>query len=199
MSSTSSNTQNVLGQAISSNFERRVRVVCGFRESQISPDSNRNGCDRHWMSSSIQVISKEFFVKCKSLSWATLEIGSRLSELGPWTFCESRLRSIHLPASVTVIGESCFSFCCSLPSITFESGSQLSELGNRAFLGSGLTSIHLPASVTVIGEDCFSHCGSLASITFDPGSPLRGREAEFLAGLPLGSSDSCEKTTVFDD
>jgi hypothetical protein len=109
MSFTFGNTQNVPGQAISSNFERRVRVVGGCRESRLSPDNNRKGCDRQWMSSSIQVISKEFFQRCKSLSWAAFEIGSRLSKLEAGAFSESGLTSIHLPASVTVIGESCFS------------------------------------------------------------------------------------------
>jgi hypothetical protein len=68
---------------------------------------------------------QKFFLKCKSLSWAAFEIGSRLSELAKEAFRESRLTSIHLPASVTVIGERCFSDCRSLVSITFESGSQL--------------------------------------------------------------------------
>jgi hypothetical protein len=67
----SGDTQNVLGQAISSNFDRRVRVVGGCRESRLSPDTNRNSCDRQWMSSSIQVISKDFFRNCKSFSSAS--------------------------------------------------------------------------------------------------------------------------------
>jgi hypothetical protein len=96
------------------------------------------------MSSSIQVISKVFFLRCKSLSWASFEIGSRLSRLEQRAFARSGLISIHVPASVTVIGESCFSMCGSLASITFESGSQLSQLANRAFSGSTLISIHFP-------------------------------------------------------
>jgi hypothetical protein len=156
MSSAFANTQNVPSQAISSNFERRVRVVGGCRESRISPDNNRKGCARLWMSSSIEVIRENFFVECKSLSWAAFEIGSRLSELEAQAFSKSGLTSIHLPASVTVIGESCFSSCGSLVSITFESGSQLSQLAKWAFYESGLTSIHLPASVTVSGESLFS-------------------------------------------
>jgi hypothetical protein len=67
MSSTSSITQNVRRLAISSNFDRRVHVVGGCREFRISPDDNRNGCDRQWMSSSIRVISDNFFLRCKSL------------------------------------------------------------------------------------------------------------------------------------
>jgi hypothetical protein len=69
------------------------------------------------------VISEDFFLDCKSLSWAAFESGSQLSELGKWTFVSSRLASIHLPASVTVIGERCFYHCRSLASITFDSAS----------------------------------------------------------------------------
>jgi hypothetical protein len=143
MSSTFGNTQNVPAQAISSDFERRFGVVGGFRESRLSPDNNPNGCDRQWMSSSIQVISKECFLRCKSVSWAAFENGSRLSELEAEAFSESGLTSIHLPSSVTVIGESCFSDCGSLASITFDppstdllAGQQLGQTDSQ-FLFSG--------------------------------------------------------------
>jgi hypothetical protein len=185
MSSTFGNTQNVTGQAISSNFDRRVRMVGGCREFGISTQGNRNGRDRQWLSSSIQVIREAFFLRCKSLSWAVFESGSQLSQLANGTFYESGVRSTHLPASVTVIGESCFSGCRSLVSITFESGSLLCELTYRAFRCSGLTSIHLPASVTVIGESCFSDCRSLASITFDPASQLQEIRHSAFLGVPV--------------
>jgi hypothetical protein len=145
------------------------------------------------------VISTEYFLRCKSLSWAEFEIGSGLSELEAEAFRESGLTSIHLPASVTVIGDICFGGCSSLTSITFESGSQLSELPNRAFCESGLISIHLPASVTVIGEYCFSGYRKLVSITFESGSTFRGSEADLLAGVPLGETDSGDGSALFDD
>jgi hypothetical protein len=185
MSSTFRNIQNIRGEAISSDFDRRVLVVGGFRESRLSPDDNRKGCDRHWMSSSIQVMSEAFFLESESLSWSAFETDSRLSQLEAEAFCKSGLTSIHLPASVTVIGKRCFSGCGSLASITFESASQLSQLPKEAFSWSVLTSIHLPASVSVIGESCFSDCDSLASITFDPASTFRGHARDLLAGLPL--------------
>jgi hypothetical protein len=68
------------------------------------------------MSSSIQVISQIFFLRCKSVS--------------------SGLTSIHLPASVTVIGQRCFSRCGSLASITFESRSKFR--GSEADLFAGV-------------------------------------------------------------
>jgi hypothetical protein len=159
MSSTSSDTQERRSPAISSNFDRRVLVVGGCRDVGIWPKNNRNGCDRQWMSSSICVISEDFFFECKSLSWAPFEFDSQLSQLEFRAFSGSGLRSIHLPASVSVIGERCFSDCVSLTSIIFESGSQLCQLASETFSGSGLRSIHLPASVIEIGQFCFSGCG----------------------------------------
>jgi hypothetical protein len=124
MSSASSKAQEAPGPAISSNFDLRIHVVGGNREVQISPDDTGRGCDRQWMSCSIQVISKGFFEKCKSLSWAVFETGSRFSRLEERAFRESGLISIHLPASVTVIGEYCFHRCRSLASITFDPASK---------------------------------------------------------------------------
>jgi hypothetical protein len=147
----------------------------------------------------VTVIGEYCFFYCRSLASITFETGSQLSQLAKWTFFESGLTSIHLPASVSVIGPRCFFGCRSLASITFEIGSQLSELAKKAFCGSGLTSIHLPASVTLIDEDCFSGCDSLTSITFDPASKFRGSEARLLAVWSLGEPDSREAATLFHD
>jgi hypothetical protein len=108
MSSTSSNTQNLIRRPISSNFDRRVHAVGGCREVLISPDENGNRCDSQWMSSSTQLISKNFFLRCKSLSWAPFETGSHLSQLKAHAFRLSTLTSIHRPALVTLIGNFCF-------------------------------------------------------------------------------------------
>jgi hypothetical protein len=86
MSSASSNRHKVAGPAISSNLDRRVRVVGGCREFRISAEDNRNVSDRQWMSSSIRVISANFLLQCTSLSWATFETGSQLSQLGEKAF-----------------------------------------------------------------------------------------------------------------
>jgi hypothetical protein len=134
--SSTGNTQNVSDLAIPSNFDRRVHVVGGSREVRISPEDNRKGCDRQWISSSIQVISEHFFEGCKSLSWARFEPGSRLSRLGYGAFSGSGLTSIHLPASVSVIGERCFSDCGSLVSITFDPASKFR--GSEADLLAGV-------------------------------------------------------------
>jgi hypothetical protein len=126
--------REVRDRAISSNFDRRVHVVGGCREFPISPEHHRESCDRHWMSSSIRVISANFFLQCKSLSWVPFESGSQLSQLANWAFRESGLISIHLPASVTVIGESCFSRCRSLRRSHLNPAHSYLNLQSRYFL-----------------------------------------------------------------
>jgi hypothetical protein len=105
MASKSSNAPDVPGAVISSNFDRRVHVVGGCRESRISPEDNRNGSDRRWISSSIRNGSENLFLRGNSLSWAPFETGSQLSQFAKEAFSRSVLPSIHLPASVTVIGD----------------------------------------------------------------------------------------------
>jgi hypothetical protein len=99
----------------------------------------------------MEVITKDIFLKYKSLSWVPFETGSQLAQLEAEAFYRSGVTSIHLPVSVTVINEHCFSWCGSLTSITLESDSQISRFARQALCGSRLTSIHLPASVTAIG------------------------------------------------
>jgi hypothetical protein len=96
------------------------------------------------MSSSIEVISTFFFLRCKSLSCAAFEIGSRLSELAKEAFSKSGLTSIHLPASVTVIGASCFSHCYSLASITFDPASTFGGDARELLAGLPLGQTDLP-------------------------------------------------------
>jgi hypothetical protein len=195
MWSTSRSTRYVRHFPISTNFDRRVHVVGGCRESRISPGDNRDIYARLWISSSIQVISKNFFLKCESLSLALFETGSRLSRLEANAFSQSGLTSIPLPASVKVIGEFCFAGCGSLASITFETGSRLSRLEAKAFSQSGLRSIHLPASVTVIGEFCLSCCGSVdwsifirrtkSSVSRAPAQANSVKEGDFQREFPI--------------
>jgi hypothetical protein len=108
------------------------------------------------MSSSFRVISKDFFLECKSLLWALFEAGSRLSRFEERAFSQSGLRSIHLSASITVIGESCFSDCGSLASITFDCASHLQEIHPRAFLGVPIEALILPGGIRHLSGSAFA-------------------------------------------
>jgi hypothetical protein len=92
----------------------------------------------------IPLISKVFFLRGKSLSWAAFEKGSRLSRPEERGFSQSGLTSIHLPASVTLIGEFCFYRCDSLTSITFDPALQLQKIRRKAFDGVPVEALILP-------------------------------------------------------
>jgi hypothetical protein len=96
-----------------------------------------------------------------------------LSRIERWTFNETGLVEIIVPASIEFLGEGCFSDCRSLSSITFESGSRLSRIESWAFSQTGLVEIIVPASIEFLGEECFHECRSLSSITFESGSRLK--------------------------
>jgi hypothetical protein len=132
--------------------------------------------------SSVEVISKYCFSKCKSLASVTFDSDTKVSQFDGHAFRRSGLTSIHIPSSVQVICEYCFSGFKSLASVTFDSDTKVSRFDGCAFRRSGLTSIHIPSSVEVICERCFYECKSLASVTHDPGSKLRPTLSGSLAG-----------------
>jgi hypothetical protein len=156
MSSTSGSAQKAPGLAVSSNFHRRVQIVGGCRENGISAEENRKGCDRHWMLSSVHVISTDFFLASKSLLLAAFETGSRLFRLEARAFCGSGLTSIHLPASVPAIGEDFFSCCGSLASISFDCASQLREIHPAAFIGVPVEALILPGGIRHLSGSAFT-------------------------------------------
>jgi hypothetical protein len=107
------------------------------------------------------------FLRCKSLSWAPFETGSRLSKLANEAFRESGLTSIHLPASVTVIGEECFSGCDSLVPITFDPASQLQDIRRNAFHGAPVEALILPGGIRHLSGSAFA-ATRLETLSFSP-------------------------------
>jgi hypothetical protein len=98
------------------------------------------------------VISKVFLFLCKSVSWASFETGSQLSQLAKGAFSTSGLTSIHLPASVSVIGERCFSSCGSLASITFDPKSEFCRNVTALLLGLPLGETDLPGATALFDD-----------------------------------------------
>jgi hypothetical protein len=102
--------------------------------------------------SSVEMLGKECFCGCESLSMVTFESNSQLSSIAEYAFhyCPS-LSSIFIPSSVESLGKYCFYECKSLSTITFESGSQLSSIAESAFQDcSSLSSICCPSSLQTI-------------------------------------------------
>jgi hypothetical protein len=131
-------------------------------------------------SSSVVVLGKRSFSKCRSLVSVTFESGSRLERIDESAFWGSELKSIVIPSSVLVLGKKSFSDCQSLDSVAFENASRLERIDEYAFYESRLKSIVIPSSVVILGESCFLRCTSLRSVTFESGSRLnRIRECTF--------------------
>ena len=78
-----------------------------------------------------------------------------MTSIGRWSFTESRITEMHIPASVQSIGENAFYGCYNLQRVTFAEGSQLREIGWRAFYKTGIAEVQIPASVQSIGECAF--------------------------------------------
>jgi hypothetical protein len=106
--------------------------------------------------SSVVVLGKSSFRRCKSLESVRFESGSRLEQIEEWAFSESGLRSIEVPSPVLALGKASFRWCKSLRSMTFESGSRLERIEELALSESGLKSIDILASVTLIDGSAFS-------------------------------------------
>ena len=92
----------------------------------------------------VTVIEGDAFQHCGSLTSFTIPSG--VTEIKPYTFKQSGLTSIAIPANVTIIDQYAFGKCGSLASVS------------------------IPASVTEIINNPFSGCVNLSSITVDEGN-----------------------------
>jgi hypothetical protein len=86
-----------------------------------------------YLPSSIELISKLCFARCRTFSTLALETGPRISNLGEWAFSScSSLWSICVLSSIERIGQTCFRHCTALLRFTSQSGSRRSKQeGNR--------------------------------------------------------------------
>jgi hypothetical protein len=99
--------------------------------------------------SSVEVVCKSCFSRCKSLASVTFESNSKLQRIEESAFAESSLRTIQVPASVEVLGKHSFFKCKPLTSVTFEAYSKLREVGADCFERSlRLHPIEYPSSLS---------------------------------------------------
>ena len=94
--------------------------------------------------------------------------------INDFTFMDTDLQKIKIPASVTYIGNSAFKNTPELVSITFKPGSQLETIGESAFNdATELTTIEIPSGVETIPAFAFSNASKLTSVIFQPNSRLK--------------------------
>ena len=126
-----------------------------------------------------------FFINSENVK--NLILPNRLTAIGLNMFCNSRLKTVVIPASVQTIEAGAFEECSNLSTVTFEKGSQLKTIKGgytssatkpRDYHGAfsdcaALASIEIPASVQNIEAYAFSGCYKLTTVIFEKGSQLK--------------------------
>ncbi len=128
--------------------------------------------------SSVEVIEKNAFCGCYSLTSVTLNEG--LKSIGPYAFSETAVSSYTIPASVTTIDEFAFAWCGNLQSLTItDSGNKATlTIGNRAFENNSIFRLIIPGSVKSIGFDSFKQeSSSLQELYIEEGVQSIGDNA----------------------
>ena len=109
---------------------------------------------------SVTSIGVSAFSGCSKLE--SVKLPSSLTELVAYTFQETALKSIVIPAGVTWIGTHAFYECTSLSSVNIPASVQ--TIKSEAFRGCrSLTSISIPEGVTSIEEYTFDGCRLLTT------------------------------------
>ncbi|MGI5097841.1 leucine-rich repeat domain-containing protein [Treponema socranskii] len=85
------------------------------------------------------------------------------TEIGAFTFGQSYLTQVSLPASLTSIGKYAFGNCSSLQQVNFPEN--LISIGENAFEGCrSLQQVNFPKNLTAIGTRAFQNCSDLKQV-----------------------------------
>jgi hypothetical protein len=104
--------------------------------------------------SRVEMLGKDCFAECESLSTVTFAAGSRLARIEEQAFLGcSRLPAICIPSSVETLGEECFKWCGSLSTVTFAAGSRLARIKAGTFTGSSQAWAILPNGERISAQE----------------------------------------------
>lgn len=171
-----------------------VRRVVGF--------SRCPNLTRVSIPSSVEVIGKDAFSFCASLSDVEFRAPSQLREIEGGAFRGSGLRKITIPKGVVELGKYAFADCGKLSRIDFAPSSALSKIGSDAFYGCrSLERIELPSSIMEIESRAFAGSTSLSEIVFPTSGKLTKIANGAFARLPrlthLNLPDGLEELAGF--
>ena len=154
----------------------------GFRNSSITSVT---------IPASVVELEYNAFSNCTSLKSVIFEEGSKLSNLGYYTFSGCvNLEGITLPGGVSAILSGVFQDCSSLQSIVIQSGTRL--VGENAFYGcSSLQEVTIPSSLIGLGFGAFRNCTNLEKVTFEGDSQL-----DEIAGATFSGCESLQTFTI---
>lgn len=102
----------------------------------------------------------------KKLSRFEFEPNSSLRTIEKYTFTNTNIASILIPAHVTQISNGAF-ISGKIAGVAFEPNSELQIIEDSAFMCQNLTSIVIPANVTQIHEGAFRYCRKIQIIEFE--------------------------------
>lgn len=116
----------------------------------------------------VKELSTHLFDGCTALRSVTFGDSSSLIYLSTYTFANSGLKSIEVPAGVTMIGASktsctttassyTFYNCENLTDVTFKG--QLAKIGGHVFENCTSLKLDIPSTVSLIGEMAFANTG----------------------------------------
>ena len=166
---------------------------------------------------SVKVIEDNAFINCRSLTSVSLGKGSKLENIGEFSFYNCRsLKEIVVPDSVLNIGISAFNGCSSLvkavigngvtaiKDYTFTScenledvrlGSNILEIGSESFgYCKRLKNLVIPKAVHTISNNAFIHCEGLETVSFAENSDL-----SLLAGYAFYSCSALREIVLPDN
>ncbi len=102
------------------------------------------------------------------------DVTYRVTSIGTYAFCYTKVTSVVVPSTVTSIGSECFMGTNYLTSVTLPEG--LTSLGKGCFYQCwALPSITLPSTLTSMGDECFAQCPKLTSINIPDGITALGK------------------------
>ena len=99
----------------------------------------------------------------------TVVLPSTLESIGAYTFYNTSIKSITLPAGLKTIANYAFSGCTNIEEIVLPAG--LTTIGTNAFEGTKIKTITIPNSVASIGNGAFMNCADLEEVIFEDDDP----------------------------
>jgi hypothetical protein len=149
----------------------------------------RTGLRKMTIPSSVEVIGECCFSTSRFLCEITSETGSKLKEIGRWTFDGINLAKIALPSkcefliTISLRNVKSVTIFRDHPVFVIAESFVLSSDRKRLvrYLGSD-SRVLIKKEIEMIGKECICSCKSLYEITFEPGSkPQRIENSAFYA------------------
>ena len=129
----------------------------------------------------VVAISIDAFMSCRKLDSVVLP--DSLISIGSLAFCQTSIRSIHIPAGVISIGTNPFLYCDNLMSFSGNMASQdgHSLITNNGYLLSvapvGLSEYYVPSGVTTIGNEALGIAHGITRIIIPEGVSMIGAQS----------------------